>query len=163
QAHRSLIWFTVWSSVVHARIMAVPSVPPPHSGQLLGDVPALLLLAIVLGGFLRGVGTRARQPPWPTRGPRAARRRTTGGASRVHLALIRPEGRRVMPKYLIERDSRKRGSSRPSSFGTSRGGRARSSNALGRRSSGCRLVTDDRIYYVYIAPDEELVRSHAQH
>ena len=87
----------------------------------------------------------------------------TDGRSRVPLALIRPEGRRVMPKYLIERDSRKRGSSRPSSFGTSRGGRARSSNALGRRSSGCRLVTDDRIYYVYIAPDEELVRSHAQH
>ena len=27
QAHRSLIWFTVWSSVVHGGIMAVQSVP----------------------------------------------------------------------------------------------------------------------------------------
>ena len=27
QAHRSLIWFTVWSSVVHGGIMAVQSMP----------------------------------------------------------------------------------------------------------------------------------------
>ena len=27
---------------------------------------------------------------------------------------------------------------------------------------GAELVTDDRIYYVHMAPDEELVRSHAQ-
>jgi len=45
----SLIWFTVWSSVVHGGIMAVQSwVYPEHRGHLLGDVPALLLIAIVL-------------------------------------------------------------------------------------------------------------------
>jgi hypothetical protein len=51
-AHRSLIWFTVWSSVVHAGIMAVQAMPAEHSGHLLGDVPALFLAAIVLGGLL---------------------------------------------------------------------------------------------------------------
>jgi hypothetical protein len=52
QAHRSLIWFTVWSSVVHGGIMAVQSMPAEHCGHLLGDVPALFLIAIVLGGLL---------------------------------------------------------------------------------------------------------------
>jgi hypothetical protein len=47
-AHRSLIWFTVWSSVVHAGIMAVQSMPAAHSGHRLGDVPALSLVAVVL-------------------------------------------------------------------------------------------------------------------
>ena len=52
QAHRSLIWFTVWSSVVHGSIMAVQSMPAEHCAHLLGDVPALFLFAIVLGGLL---------------------------------------------------------------------------------------------------------------
>jgi hypothetical protein len=52
QAHRSLIWFTVWSSVVHGGVMAVQSMPDMHHGHLLGDVPALFLVAIVLGGLL---------------------------------------------------------------------------------------------------------------
>ena len=52
QAHRSLIWFTVWSSVVHGGIMAVQSMPAEHAGHLLGDVPALFLVAMVLGGLL---------------------------------------------------------------------------------------------------------------
>jgi hypothetical protein len=52
QAHRSLIWFTVWSSVVHGGIMAVQSMPAAHHGHLFGDVPALFLVAIVLGGLL---------------------------------------------------------------------------------------------------------------
>jgi len=52
RAHRSLIWFTVWSSVVHGGIMAVQSMPTPHCGHLLGDVPALFLVAVVLGGLL---------------------------------------------------------------------------------------------------------------
>jgi len=47
--HLSLIWFTVWSSFVHGGIMAVQSlVYPEHRGHLLGDVPALLLIAVVL-------------------------------------------------------------------------------------------------------------------
>jgi len=48
-AHRSLIWFTVWSSLVHGGIMAVQSIVyPNHIGHLFGDVPALLLVALVL-------------------------------------------------------------------------------------------------------------------
>jgi hypothetical protein len=47
--HRSLIWFTVWSSVVHGGIMAVQAMlNPEHIGHLYGDVPALFLVAIVL-------------------------------------------------------------------------------------------------------------------
>jgi len=48
-AHLSLIWFTVWSSVVHAAIMAVQSFGAPENrGHLVGDVPALLIVALVL-------------------------------------------------------------------------------------------------------------------
>ena len=51
-AHRSLIDFTIWSSIVHALIMAVQSYGPGmHMGHMLGDVPALLLVAVVLGGL----------------------------------------------------------------------------------------------------------------
>jgi hypothetical protein len=52
QANRSLIWFTVWSSVVHGAIMAVQSMPAAHHGHLLRDVPALFLVAIVLGALM---------------------------------------------------------------------------------------------------------------
>ena len=49
-ANASLIWFTVWSSVAHAAVMTVQSLEGPHTmGHLLGDVPALLLVAAVLG------------------------------------------------------------------------------------------------------------------
>ncbi len=49
-ANASLIWFTVWSSVVHAVIMAYELIRSPgHTGHLMGDVPALLLVAVVLG------------------------------------------------------------------------------------------------------------------
>jgi len=45
----SLIWFTVWSSVVHATIMAVHSFTDPgQMGHLWGDVAALLFTAVVL-------------------------------------------------------------------------------------------------------------------
>ncbi len=47
--HLSLIWFTVWSSVVHGGIMAVQAiVDKSETGHLLGDVPALFIIAIVL-------------------------------------------------------------------------------------------------------------------
>lgn len=47
--HLSLIWFTVWSSVVHAAIMGVQSlVFPEHRGHIVGDAPALLIVAILL-------------------------------------------------------------------------------------------------------------------
>ncbi|HWZ83548.1 MAG TPA: DUF6632 domain-containing protein [Terriglobales bacterium] len=48
-AHLSLLWFTVWSSIVHAGIMAVQSLS--HSdqmGHLWGDVLALFFVAGVL-------------------------------------------------------------------------------------------------------------------
>lgn len=51
-AHRSLISFTVWSSIVHALIMAKQALGDQHEmGHLLGDVPALLLVAVVLAYF----------------------------------------------------------------------------------------------------------------
>ena len=53
-AHKSLIWFTIWSSVVHGAIMAWQSFDDPaERGHLLGDVPALFLIAIVLGVLMQ--------------------------------------------------------------------------------------------------------------
>jgi hypothetical protein len=50
EANRSIIWFTVWSSVVHAAIMAAQSFgDAAEHGHLIGDVPALLLVALALG------------------------------------------------------------------------------------------------------------------
>ncbi|HET7207921.1 MAG TPA: DUF6632 domain-containing protein [Terriglobales bacterium] len=60
-AHLSLIWFTVWSSVVHAGIMAMQSLAnSEHRGHLLGDVPALLIVAAVLA-FLTPRGAAAKR------------------------------------------------------------------------------------------------------
>ncbi|WP_262270036.1 DUF6632 domain-containing protein [Microvirga yunnanensis] len=48
-ANRSLIWFTVWSSVVHGGIMTAQAIAyPEHRGHLLGDAPALLIVTAVL-------------------------------------------------------------------------------------------------------------------
>ena len=62
-AHLSLIWFTVWSSVVHGGIMAIQAiVDPMEHGHLPGDVAALFLVAAVLGVLTpRGVTGRSRQ------------------------------------------------------------------------------------------------------
>jgi hypothetical protein len=50
EAHTSIIWFTVWSSVVHGAIMTVHAVlDTSEHGHLVGDVPALFLIALVLG------------------------------------------------------------------------------------------------------------------
>jgi len=55
----SLIWFTVWSSVAHAGIMAAQALANPEQiGHLWGDVPALLVVAAVLT-FLTPRGTAA--------------------------------------------------------------------------------------------------------
>jgi hypothetical protein len=58
-ANLSLIWFTVFSSLVHAAIMACQalSIPGEH-GHLLGDVPALLVVAAALAILT----IRAREP-----------------------------------------------------------------------------------------------------
>jgi hypothetical protein len=48
-AHLSLIWFTVWSSIVHGGIMAVQALrSSEHMGHLCGDVLALFVVAIAL-------------------------------------------------------------------------------------------------------------------
>jgi hypothetical protein len=48
-SNRSLISFTIWSSLVHAAIMAAQAIFDGHElGHLIGDVPALLLVAAVL-------------------------------------------------------------------------------------------------------------------
>jgi hypothetical protein len=53
-AHKSIIWFTVWSSVVHGAIMAWQAFSDAgERGHLLGDVPALFLIAIVLGVLMQ--------------------------------------------------------------------------------------------------------------
>lgn len=63
QSHLSLIWFTVWSSVVHAAIMAVQSLSGEHQlGHLWGDVPALLLVAIVLSALVLSTGLKQPAP-----------------------------------------------------------------------------------------------------
>jgi|SRR5215469_1649249 len=48
-ANRSLIAFTAWSSLVHAVIMAIQAFyNADEHGHLLGDVPALIIVGVVL-------------------------------------------------------------------------------------------------------------------
>ena len=48
--HRSLIWFTVWSSVVHATIMLFQAIMDPRDFyHLYGDIPGLYIVALVFG------------------------------------------------------------------------------------------------------------------
>jgi hypothetical protein len=50
--HLSLIWFTVWSSLVHAGIMAYHSLmDATERGHLVGDVAALVIVAVLLAAF----------------------------------------------------------------------------------------------------------------
>lgn len=60
-ANLSLIWFTVWSSVVHAVVMAAQALANPEDiAHLWGDVPALLLIAALLAFLTRGAAAQAR-------------------------------------------------------------------------------------------------------
>src|SRR5690242_12600022 len=60
--HLSLIWFTVWSSVVHAGIMAAQSFTnSDQRGHLWGDIPGLLVIAAVLA-ILTPRGSAANAP-----------------------------------------------------------------------------------------------------
>ena len=62
--HLSLIWFTVVSSVVHGGIMAVQAFGSGDDmGHLAGDVPALLLVAVVLSVLVRSSDFRAVGAP----------------------------------------------------------------------------------------------------
>ena len=48
-ANASLIWFTIWSSIVHAAIMLAQAlVDDTEKANLIGDIPALFLVAFVL-------------------------------------------------------------------------------------------------------------------
>lgn len=59
--HVGLVSFGIWSSIVHGSVMAVLAVVDrEHVGHLYGDVPALFLVAAVLG-FL---APRALRLPW---------------------------------------------------------------------------------------------------
>src|SRR5687768_15949138 len=52
--HLSLIWFTVWSSLAHAAVMAYHSFADAgQMGHLWGDVAALVLTAVVLTVLVR--------------------------------------------------------------------------------------------------------------
>ncbi len=47
--NKSLISFTIWSSIVHGGIMGVQALMDEHEmGHMVGDVPALFLVAAVL-------------------------------------------------------------------------------------------------------------------
>jgi hypothetical protein len=63
-AHKSLIWFTVWSSVVHAVIMGVQGLTDmAERGHLVGDVPALILVAIILAVLMPRTATTTGLAP----------------------------------------------------------------------------------------------------
>ena len=68
-----------------------------------------------------------------------------------------------MPKYVIERDIPGAGSMSPEELN---GASAKSCSVLDGRGNEIQwihsYVTDDKIYCVYRAPDEELIRQHAQ-
>lgn len=50
EGHLSLISFTIWSSLTHGAVMGLQSLANPHHyGHLFGDVPALFIIAVVLG------------------------------------------------------------------------------------------------------------------
>ena len=59
EAHLSLIWFTVVSSAAHAAVMAVQALgSAQHRGHLWGDVPGLLIAAVVLAVLVRTAAGR---------------------------------------------------------------------------------------------------------
>src|SRR5215510_4531175 len=62
--HKSLIWFTVWSSVVHGTLMFVQALSDSaERGHLVGDAPALILVAIILAVLMPRTATLAALAP----------------------------------------------------------------------------------------------------
>ena len=62
-AHKSLIWFTVWSSFVHGAIMAVQSIADTrHIGHLWGDAAALIVVGAVLAALMPRRGAVGSSP-----------------------------------------------------------------------------------------------------
>ncbi|MGC4942259.1 DUF6632 domain-containing protein [Kribbella sp. DT2] len=61
--HLSLVWFTVWSSLAHAAVMAAAAVRNSHQWvHLIGDVPALLVAAAALAAL---APRQPKAPPGP--------------------------------------------------------------------------------------------------
>ena len=53
--HASLIWFTVWSNIVHGGIMMIQAiVDQTDRANLIGDVPALFLISFILWYLMPG-------------------------------------------------------------------------------------------------------------
>ena len=51
--HRSMLWFTFWSRLVHSAIMGVQALfDPAEHGHFVGDVSALLLSGVLVGWLL---------------------------------------------------------------------------------------------------------------
>ena len=51
--NKSLIWFTVWSNIVHATIMLVQALNDPSDyANLYGDIPVLYLAGFVLAWLM---------------------------------------------------------------------------------------------------------------
>ncbi len=70
-ANLSLIWFTVWSSIVHALVMAVQALrDPAERGHLPGDVLVLLAVGVALALLTRRAtaGSEAMGGQRPVRG-----------------------------------------------------------------------------------------------
>lgn len=60
-AHISLIWFTIWSSIVHGGIMGVQAIADTrHIGHLWGDVAALIAVAIAMAILIPRQAAAAR-------------------------------------------------------------------------------------------------------
>jgi hypothetical protein len=57
-ANRSLISFTIWSSVAHAAAMFIHVFEADEPMHLVADIPALILIAGVLGALLRNEDQR---------------------------------------------------------------------------------------------------------
>jgi hypothetical protein len=75
-ANLSLIWFTVWSSIVHALVMAVQALrDPAERGHLPGDVLVLLLVGVALAVITKRATAGLRNPEYQ----RPARRLATQG------------------------------------------------------------------------------------
>jgi hypothetical protein len=75
-ANLSLIWFTVWSSIVHALVMAVQALrDPTERGHLPGDVLVLLLVGVALAVITKRATAGLRNPEYQ----RPARRLATQG------------------------------------------------------------------------------------
>jgi hypothetical protein len=67
-SNRTLISFTIWSSLVHAGIMAAQAMSDGHEmGHMMGDVPALLLVAATLGFLSPARRTESRLSGQPHR------------------------------------------------------------------------------------------------